>query len=73
MGQITKESIDAGINQDEDERAAHLQELSRLAREAGYTVASGAKLPELNADGSYANPEDDMPEADEKPVKPAEK
>lgn len=65
MGQITKESIDAGINQDEDEKAAHLQELNRLAREAGYTVGSGAPLPELNPDGSYANPEDDMPDTTE--------
>lgn len=64
MGQgLTKEAIDAGINQDEDERCAHLAELGRLAKEAGYTVGSGTPLPDLNPDGSYANPEDDMPDA----------
>lgn len=62
---LTREAIDAGINADEDEKCAHLQELSRLAREAGYTVGSGAPLPELNPDGSYANPEDEMPESDD--------
>jgi hypothetical protein len=63
---LTKEAIDAGINQDEDERCAHLAEIGRLAKEAGHTVpSSGAPLPELNPDGSYANPEDDMPDAEE--------
>lgn len=59
---LTKEAIDAGINADEDEKCAHLQELGRLAKEAGYTVGGQAKLPELNPDGSYADPADDMPD-----------
>lgn len=59
---LTKEAIDAGINADEDEKCAHLQELGRLAAEAGYQVGGNAKLPELNPDGSYADPADDMPD-----------
>ncbi len=55
---MDRKSIDAGIAADEDERAAHLSELHRLAKEAGYTVGSGAEMPELNPDGSYANDED---------------
>lgn len=57
--------IVAGMNAEFDEQAAHLQNLNRLAREAGYTVGSNAPLPELNPDGSYANPEDDQPDAGE--------
>lgn len=62
---MAKDFVTEGVNAEAAEQAAHLQELNRLAREAGYTVGSGAPLPELNPDGSYANPEDDMPDETE--------
>ena len=65
---VSRESIEAGILQDEKEHAQHLQNSYEIAKQLGYTVpSSGAPLPELNPDGSYANPEDEMPAEDEDP------
>lgn len=60
----SKEEIDAGINEYENEHCAHLDQIGQLAREAGVNVPGETELPELNADGSLANPEDEEPTDD---------
>jgi len=54
---MDQNEITKGILAEEAEHCAHLEEIGRLAREAGHNVKGVGSLPELLPDGSYVQEE----------------
>jgi len=56
---VDDKELTKGILAEEAEHCAHLEEIGRLAREAGHNVPGAGQLPELLPDGSYVQEEVD--------------
>lgn len=61
----TKEEIDRGINEYEDEKMREYDKLAKTISERGLTIGSDAGIPEVLPDGSLANPDDKPGETDD--------